>query len=158
MSEITTQDTNELVEFVMGNSVQPPENLDKMMTNLYQKLQMTLGYSMANNVKRQTKLVKFLELAESEIFDLDSETISQMDREELVKLYSQATKTLSDMNEFQRRFLAQNQNMAGEKTQTEELAQKLMALPPSKLESIKQIISGETAIENSLENDFDETV
>ena len=158
MSEITTQDTNELVEFVMGNSVQPPENLDKMMTNLYQKLQMTLGYSMANNVKRQTKLVKFLELAETEIFDLDSETISQMDREELVKLYSQATKTLSDMNEFQRRFLAQNQNMAGEKTQTEELAQKLMALPPSKLESIKQIISGETAIENSLENDFDETV
>ena len=151
MSEVNNLEVNdaqELVEFVYGDSLQVPQNLDKMMTNLYQKLQMTLGYSMAKNVKRQMKLANFIEKVEDELFDVSDETISSMDPEQLQDLYKQATKTLTEMNEFQRRFLAQNKDtLVGERTQQEELASQLMALSPQKLDSIMKIIRGESELE-----------
>jgi len=149
-SELNQNDANELIQFVMGDTLQPPQNLDKLMTNLYQKLQMTLGYSMARNVNRQVKLSKFIESAEDILFDPDNENLQNMDPEVLADLYKQATKSLTDMNEFQRRFLAQNKDtLVGERTQQEEIAAQLMALSPQKLESIMQILRGESELEVS---------
>lgn len=138
----------ELVEYIMGSSAEPPKALDKMMTNLYQKLQTGLGYSVASNVQRQAKLVKFISEVESEIFD--PERVKDMEEDKLVDLYTKATKTLSEMNEFERRFLAQNKDaFSSHKTEQEKIAQKLMTLSPEKLESIMKIIQGESLVESN---------
>lgn len=144
----------ELVGYIMGITSEPPKALDKMMTNLYQKLQLGLGYSVASNVQRQTKLVKFISTVEDEIFD--AEQVKDLDKSELQELYKNASKALAEMNEFERRFLAQNKDaFNSHKTEQEQLAQQLMTLSPEKIESIMKIVKGETALEQSTESPED---
>ena len=47
-------------KFVMGQSVEPPEALSKMMNNLITKLSMGLGYNVVNNIGRQAELSKII--------------------------------------------------------------------------------------------------
>lgn len=144
-SGLDQYEVQELINYIMGLSSTPPAALDKMMTNLYQKIQMSLGYSVASNVQRQARITKFLSMAEKEVFEMSEEDISNMDREALTKLYNSASKALGEMNEFERRFLAQNKEVFnGKLTEQEKIAQQLMALPQDKIEQIMSIIKGET--------------
>ena len=144
----------ELVGYIMGITSEPPKALDKMMTNLYQKLQLGLGYSVASNVQRQTKLVKFIATVEDELFD--PEQVATMDKSDMQELYKNATKALAEMNEFERRFLAQNKDaFSSHKTEQEQLAQQLMTLSPEKLDSIMKIVKGETALAQNEESQED---
>jgi hypothetical protein len=144
-SSTTENEVQELVSYIMGSLTEPPKSLEKMMTNLYQKLQTGLGYSIASNVKRQTKLARFIAAAEEELYD--PEQVSLMEREDLEKAYSSASKSLSEMNEFERRFLAQNkESFTAKRTEQEDIAAKLMTLPSDKIESIMKIINGEALL------------
>lgn len=152
-------DSTELKDFfnyVMGDLAEPPEIMNKMMNNLISKLSMGLGYNVVANIGRQAQLAKFIAVAEEEMFD--PEAVKDMDKEKLLDLYSKAEKTLTGLQEFQRKFIVQNKDLLKtDSTPQEKMVAKLMTLPADKLDSIMKIIDDSTAptvVEPSV--DFDE--
>lgn len=147
------EDVNDLVSYIQGDSTDIPDSLSRIMTNLYQKMQISLGYNIASQTQRMIKLQKFIATAEEELYDPDQ--IPNMDKESLVKTYNSANKALGDMNELTRRFLAQNKDtFKSTPTEQEKLAQKLITLSPEKIEAIMKIINADQAVV-STSNDED---
>ena len=139
------EDVNDLVSYIQGDSTDIPDSLSRIMTNLIQKMQVSLGYNIASQTQRMIKLQKFIATAEEELYDPDQ--IPNMDKESLVKTYNSANKALSDMNELTRRFLAQNKDtFKTAPTEQEKLAQKLVTLSPGKIEAIMNIINADQAM------------
>lgn len=148
------QDVSDLVSFMMGESSTPPAALSRVMTNLYQKMQMSLGYNVAGNTQRMVQLQKFIADAEAELFDPSS--VQTMSKEDLLDAYKSATKTLGEMNELTRRFLAQNKDTFGRpQTAQEQLASKLLTLSPEKLESIMSIVEAEEQMASTPNDSLD---
>lgn len=129
----------DFIDYVMGSATEPPAIMNQIMNNLINKLSMGLGYNVVANIGRQANLSKFLSLAEERMFD--PTLINEMDREDLVKMYAQAEKTLNGLQEFQRKFIVQNKDLLKvDSTPQEKMVSKLMTLPPDKMDAIMKII------------------
>lgn len=153
-SGLNQTEVQELVAFIMGDESKPPESLDRMMTNLYDKMVMVLGYNVVANCSRQAKLQKFITTAEDTLYDVTR--IPMMEHEELEKAYTSASKTMTDMTELQRRFVAQNKDvLTRTRTEQEKIAQSIMSLPADKIDMILSIIKGESEMAKSGDS-FDE--
>lgn len=125
--------------YLMGQSLEAPEVLNKMMNNLINKISMSLGYTVVNNTARQAELAKFMAEAEKVMFNPD--TIGTMTDKELRDKYKEAKSTLMGLQEFSRKFVVQNRDtLKVENSKQEKLMNKLMALPPEKLEAVTKII------------------
>ena len=125
--------------YLMGQSLEAPEVLNKMMNNLINKISMSLGYTVVNNTARQAELAKFMAEAEKVMFNPDS--IGTLTDKELRDKYKEAKSTLMGLQEFSRKFVVQNRDtLKVENSKTEKLMNKLMALPPEKLEAVTKII------------------
>lgn len=131
----------EFMDFVLGNSTEPPAVMDKIMVNLITKLSMGLGYNVVSNITRQASLTKFLTEAEERLFD--PKEVADMDRGELEASYKVASKTLDTLFETQRKFIVQNKDLLQtDNSPQEKIVAKLMTLPPDKMESVMRIIEG----------------
>ena len=125
--------------YLMGQSLEAPEVLNKMMNNLINKISMSLGYTVVNNTARQAELAKFMAEAEKVMFNPDS--IGTLTDKELRDKYKEAKSTLMGLQEFSRKFVVQNRDtLKVENSKQEKLMNKLMALPPEKLEAVTKII------------------
>lgn len=154
-----TSELKEFIDYVMGDSVEPPEIMNKIMNNLISKLSMGLGYNVVNNIGRQAKLAKFLSVAEDKMFD--PEEVKDLDNEIVAKLYAQAERTLTGLQEFQRKFIVQNKDLLKtDSSPQEKMVSKLMTLPPAKLDKIMEMIDSEEKADEKLKSDgvedFDE--
>lgn len=152
--------------YLMGQSLEAPEVLNKMMNNLINKISMSLGYTVINNTARQADLAKFMAEAEKVMFN--PESIATMTEKELKDTYKEAKSTLMGLQEFSRKFVVQNRDsLRVENSKQEKLMNKLMALPPEKLEAVTKIIedaekekekfSAPAAVEDELTQDLSES-
>ena len=125
--------------YLMGQSLEAPEALNKMMNNLISKISMSLGYTVVSSTARQAELAKFM--AEAEKIMFNAEAIPSMTDKELKSTYKEAKSTLMGLQEFSRKFVVQNRDsLRVENSKQEKLMTKLMALPPEKLEAVTKII------------------
>lgn len=144
-SGLDKQDVGELLAYVQGDSADVPKALDRLMTNLYQKIVTVSGYSVASEVGRQAKLTKFLAQVEDELFD--ENMLATMSHEDLLDLHKRVADEANRSQESTRKWLQQNRDtFQGKKTEIEVLAQQLSTLPPDKLSTIKKILQGESLI------------
>lgn len=136
----TGNDQKSFVRWVMGQAPTPPEVVDKIVTNIKSKISVGLGLGVVANIPRQTRLSDFINSLEADLFDPDK--IIDMTTEEKLELWDKASKTLSQIQETQRKFVAQqgdsllvNPNSAQGKIQ-----QRIMALTPEQLVKLSKAL------------------
>jgi hypothetical protein len=158
VEEKTVSDTEmaKLIEFIMGNLTEPPEGITKMMNNLLTKLSMGLGCGIVDSLQRQKDLADYLKLMEKKIFIADESIIDSYDVDTQVKLYDHASKVLTSLQEFQRKFIVQSrESLKVENSPQEKLMNKIMTLSPDKVEKLTEFLENLSRVETDKEEHVD---
>lgn len=154
---MTQEDIKEFMDYVVGTNTTPPESLNKMMNNLVTKLSMSLGYNIVAGMARQAELSDFIQESEKYIFDKNQ--LSSLDLDQMIALHDKAEKSMMSYLEFQRKFILQNKDSFKiDNSPQQRLLDKLMTLPPDKINSIIDKINDELVTDNNLtiESDLSE--
>lgn len=93
----------------------------------------------ASKIARKASLTRFISACETRLFD--PEQVQEKDLSEVREDYESAVKTLNTLQEFQRKFIVQNKDtLKTTNTEQEKLLNKIMALPPDKMEKLMDIL------------------
>lgn len=130
---VTEKDAEEFFKWIIGVSKTPPQSIQRIITNIAQKINVAMGYLITLNLSRADHVSKFMKKAEEELFDVNKIYTNDMDENK--ELYELANKALKDNLEWTRKFISQNKEGledAGESVDT--LKALLLSLPKDKLE------------------------
>lgn len=136
----TGNDQKSFVRWVMGQAPTPPEVVDKIVTNIKSKISVGLGLGVVANIPRQTRLSDFINSLEADLFDPNK--IIDMSTEEKLELWDKASKTLSQIQETQRKFVAQQGDslLANPNSAQGKIQQRIMALTPEQLVKLSKAL------------------
>lgn len=129
----------ELNEWLLGGRTDLPEKVNKMMNNLILKLSVGLGVQVVASLDRINHLNNYMRKAEEIMFDVTM--LDSMEESEIRRNYKIVASTSSALQEFQRKFIAQNrETLSLDNTPQQKLMDQIMSLPPDKIGLIMEMI------------------
>ena len=142
-SRVIKDNEKKALEAFLYGSGDMTEEAKSIVRTILEKLNIGLGISVVNQISRKTVLESFIIEAEKVIYN--KEKIASMDDETLIKTLQSANKSLLEINDFHRKFIAHNKELlqrdvAVEGNKANELYNKLMALSPDKLDKITSVV------------------
>lgn len=96
----------QILDWIQGNVQELPDEVEKVLRNFTQKLKVSSGVMISENMERGSKLNAFLGAMEDNF--MSQEYINALTHEERVGLYNLLSKQYNTMQESQRKFVAQN--------------------------------------------------
>ena len=124
-----------LNDYMNGVSSEVPVDIARQTNNVSAKLNLGSALILVENMKRAQNMVRFLEAAESVLYDPSG--VLSMEPAELMDTYKECTKTLNATLEFIRKYKSQNKedlSISNEKVDT--VRDLLSTLPKDKLDNL----------------------
>lgn len=137
LSTSTAEAQAEFFNWVTGQISDPPDSVKRVVSNITQKINVTMGYLTAMNLSRMNRISNFMAVAEEELFS--STRVASMSPEELSKMYDRAQKILATSMDFSRKFIFQNKDLDAS-TEVDEIKTLLGSLPPDRLKQLKEFL------------------